>query len=138
MRKQPREYKCEDNDKHGYLLFPIHTYLSNLKMKTASKLKSESETTKEFQDGSEAHSGRSSKSLRLGWSDLFPTASALLQSWENCPRVATDWEERSWLRGLHRQWLERGRPELTWRDDMVKAALQARETYHRFVEAYNE
>jgi len=92
----------------------------------------------EFRYDNEADSGHSLKSLRLRWSDLFPTASALLQSWENCPRVATDWEERSWLRDLHRQWQELGRPELTWQDDMVMAALQTRETYHRSVEPYHE
>lgn len=58
------------------------------------------------------------------WSDLYPSASALLRSWESCPRVATEWDEKFWLRDLHRHWQEVGSPELTWQDDMVKAAFR--------------
>lgn len=99
---------------------------------------SQSESAKEFQDGSEVRQDDTETPLHAEWSVVFPTAAQLLREWEGCSRVATEWDERSWLRDLHDQWKELGRPELTWQDAIVQRALEARIYYHRFVEAYRE
>jgi hypothetical protein len=90
------------------------------------------------QDGNEVRPDDTKRPLHAEWSAVFPTAAQLLREWEGCPRVATEWDGRSWLRDLHNQWKELGRPELTWQDAIVERALEARLHYHRFVEAYYE